>query len=687
MPIGVVSYGAAALSFFLFAILLLTRWRGHLQGRLFFLAIVVSVLWSLSGVATSLGAPLLFVIVAENLRNLLWLMFLLHLIRPLKPPAFLSWFVPALVAVTLVVDLFPFTVRFGEYIFRGTTLTILGHLLQALTGLSLIEQLFRHTPENRRWSVKHLYLGLGCVFAYDFYLYADTLLFKQTDLALWQARGFVNVIAIPLLAISTARNLPTAILFAVSHTAAFNMTAIFVASIYLLFTAAAGYYVRAFEGSWGTAFQVLFFLLAVLLLLVVIASHRFRARLKVLISKHFLDYKYDYRNEWMNLLDNLSTDDSDTTPRAEVIQAIARIVTAESGMLWMRRQADEFQCIECWNETRIDAMERAGNSLPTFLMNKRYLINLHEYNTDAMHYAELELPEWISSIDNPWLIIPLLQRDQLTGFIVLGKPMVKREINWEDRDFLIAAGHHIAGHLALLEASEALTEARQFEAFNRLSAYVVHDLKNVIAQLELIISNAERHKDNPEFIDDAFATVGSAAEKMHRMLSHLRQERVAAEHKEIIDLEELLRDIARQRSVARPVPEISSAAEPLLVMADRDRIEAVLTHLVENAQDATASDGYVKVLLRADAHRSVIEIVDNGCGMDAAFIRDRLFKPFDTTKGNAGMGIGAYEGREFIRTLGGTVKVSSAPGEGTTFTICLPQADAATRVVDAVAAN
>jgi signal transduction histidine kinase len=72
----------------------------------------------------------------------------------------------------------------------------------------------------------------------------------------------------------------------------------------------------------------------------------------------------------------------------------------------------------------------------------------------------------------------------------------------------------------------------------------------------------------------------------------------------------------------------------------------------------------------------VIEIRDDGQGMTADFVRNRLFRPFDTTRGNAGMGIGMYESREFIRQLGGDIQVESEPGKGTSISLRIPIAAA-----------
>ncbi|MHB8551844.1 MAG: ATP-binding protein, partial [Acidiferrobacterales bacterium] len=108
---------------------------------------------------------------------------------------------------------------------------------------------------------------------------------------------------------------------------------------------------------------------------------------------------------------------------------------------------------------------------------------------------------------------------------------------------------------------------------------------------------------------------------------------------------------------------------------NRDRLSAVIGHVIQNAREATPADGRVTVRLRADRRQVVIEVEDTGCGMDEAFIRERLFRPFETTKGNSGMGIGAYETREFVRALGGDIDVFSRPGHGTIFRLHLPLAD------------
>ena len=80
---------------------------------------------------------------------------------------------------------------------------------------------------------------------------------------------------------------------------------------------------------------------------------------------------------------------------------------------------------------------------------------------------------------------------------------------------------------------------------------------------------------------------------------------------------------------------------------------------------------------------ATISIADSGCGMTQVFVRDRLFRPFDSTKGTQGMGIGASQVRDYAKMMGGQINVSSEPGSGSCFEILLPlNNDASERVAE-----
>jgi putative PEP-CTERM system histidine kinase len=204
-----------------------------------------------------------------------------------------------------------------------------------------------------------------------------------------------------------------------------------------------------------------------------------------------------------------------------------------------------------------------------------------------------------------------------------------------------------------------------------MSAFLVHDLKNVQAQLALISTNAKKHGDNPEFIADVFETVESATERLSKVLSQLRNKHVAQSESQLVDIGELINSVVKQRNISLPLVTFDNLNHCEMAI-DGETFHSVLNHLIQNAQEATNKQGWVKVELTEQENHLGIVISDNGCGMSKDFITNRLFKPFDTTKGNAGMGIGVFEAKQFIEGIAGIIKVESIQGEGTKFIIDLP---------------
>jgi putative PEP-CTERM system histidine kinase len=355
-----------------------------------------------------------------------------------------------------------------------------------------------------------------------------------------------------------------------------------------------------------------------------------------------------------------------------VIWALAEIVESSGGLLWLRNDKGDYRFKARFNaQYVVDATISATEPMVPFMEKQRWVIDVDELRTAPDVYGDLPLPAWALDNADAWLIVPLMHEERLLGFVMLLQPRAPQSINWENLDLLKTVGMQAASYLGLNQAAEALAEARQFEGFNRLSAFVIHDLKNLIAQLSLVATNAARHKHNPAFIDDAVGTIENAVNKMNRLMAQLKSADVTGARRRINLLSEL-QDVVSAKSNSRPVPVLDAEVSDAYVLAEPDRLSAVLGHVVQNAQDATPPDGRVELLLRVSGDQAIVEIRDTGSGMDPEFIKTRLFRPFDSTKGLTGMGIGAYECREVISALGGQVKVESTPGRGTVFRILLP---------------
>ncbi len=682
MSLGTFSYLSAGFAFALFAILLLTKWRGGYRDGLLAITVLISAVWAVlaSQVMNGESYRSYAYETFEILRYAAWYIFLLKLFDPAvsKYPGYRKIRDRSLL-LSLVFALLLLTIElFSDQLARLVAVPnlvssqLIGHIFLSMIGLAIIEQLFRNTSTQHRWAVKYLFVGVGGIFAYDFYLYSCALLFRGIDPGLWDARGFVNLIVVPMLALSAVRNKGWSLNLFVSRDVAFTTTAFVAAGLYLMVMAAAGYYLREFGHGWGRVAQAVFFSLALVLLVVVLFSGMFRARLRVFIGKHFYSNKYDYRREWLQLTRNLNERSDGSSAYEAVIRIFARMVDVRTGSVWMREGDEGFQNVAVWNTARIDVPEPPDSSLIRFLETKGYIINLYELTDCADEYEGLEVPAWLSSINRAWLIVPLNGLDSVMGFVVLANPLVSRTINWEDRDLLKTAAKQISSHLTVLKTSDQLTQARQFEVFNRLSAYMVHDLKNIAAELELIGRNADKHRDNPEFLEDTFATVKHASKDIQRLLDQLRNRHAGTEKKVVVDLCSLIRDVIGKKADSRPLPSLETECSDYQTVAEKDRLANVLAHLLDNARQATDENGYVKIRVSAGDSVNIIEIMDNGHGMDMEFIRMRLFRPFDTTKGNAGMGIGMYESREFVRQMGGDIRVDSEPGKGTIIALQLP---------------
>jgi putative PEP-CTERM system histidine kinase len=334
------------------------------------------------------------------------------------------------------------------------------------------------------------------------------------------------------------------------------------------------------------------------------------------------------------------------------------------------RQMNRFVPVASWQMpvSSRDVVQR-DHPLIQFMTAREWLIDIDEWERDPELYNHLELPDWLRRMPDAWLVVPLIVHDHMLGFIILAHSPAQTHFNWEDSDLVKTAGRQVAVHLAQLESSQALAEAKQFEARHQLTSYVMHDLKNLIAQLSLVVTNASKHRHNPRFMDDAITTVDNSVQKMNRLLNYLRSDSLQIQETETIELCSVLREVVQMMSSGKPVPTLDCQAQDIHIQADRDRFSAIIGHLVRNAQDASAEDGRVIVRLFKRNVHATIEVQDSGCGMDSDFIKHRLFRPFDSTKGKAGMGIGVYETRDYIYRLGGDLEVISRVGEGTTFRI------------------
>jgi putative PEP-CTERM system histidine kinase len=684
------SMGTAAASYGLLAAYLISlgqTWHSSKRARAMLAAIVLAALWAIAGTLFALSGKLVFLFsssLLDILRYGAWYVFLILLLSPANAGqrserVFPSWLIPlcwAIVLGGLALHLaLALQVLPAAQLARAQLLQALGMIVLALI---LLEQLFRNVTDDARWNVKPLCLALFGQFGFDLYLYSDALLFNQIDADAYAIRGFVHALVIPLLLVATVRSRDWTAKIRLSQKAAFHTATLLIAAIYLLFMAAVGYYVRFFGGDWGRALQLSLLFASLLFLGILGFSGAMRAKLRVLVGKHFFSYRYDYREEWLRFTQTLSAQDSPQAMGEQVIRGLANMVESPAGGLWLKEPGQSgFRMGGRWNIPASDEIEDGNSSLCRFLVDSGWVINLEEYRASPGRYVDLIMPEWVYRIPNVWLIVPLMVSHEMTGFVILTSARTQIEVNWEVNDLLRTAGCQAAGFLARMQAAEALLEAQKFDAFNRMSAFVVHDLKNIVTQLSLMLRNAERHSSNPEFQQDMLMTVEHSVERMRQLMMQLREGATPPGTACGVLLPDVIERIGRSKMEQGRHVELK-ITERLATRGHEERLERVIGHLVQNALDATPEHGRVWVSLGKRGDRAVVEVGDTGQGMSQEFIRERLFKPFQSTK-QAGMGIGAYESAQYIRELGGELQVESQENMGTRVTMVLPLFEAGSR--------
>jgi putative PEP-CTERM system histidine kinase len=676
VDVSAAGFSAAVLAYLAVAAVLVIGWRGRTVGALLLAAVVLTAIWGATLAAQHWSGEVRaqWVAVADALRLGGWLGFLLALGRvALARSAFQALVVLGVLLVAIEggggLLLLQAPGALGPW---GSTLPSVAGIAGAVLGLVLLEQIYRNAQGQGRWALKYLVLGLGTLFAFDLFLFADAMLMQVADPDLWAARGYVNALVAPLIAVSAARNPDWSLDVYVSRRVVLHTASLMGAGVYLLVMAVAAYSIRIYGGAWGGPVQLVFLVGALLLLLVLAFSGQLRARMRVFFSKHFFNYRYDYREEWLRFTRTLTAEEADIPLKQRVIQAVGQVVESPGGLLFQIRD-DQLVPTAHWNLPEPEgADEPVDRGLARFLEEQEWILTIDEWKHHPERYGGLDLPDWLARLPRAWLLVPLLHRDSLQGFVVLARSRAgDLALNWEDFDLLKTLGRQAASYLAQEEAAEALGRAQQFETFNRLSAFVLHDLKNVIGQLSMLARNARKHANNPEFMADAVTTIEHSVSRMNHLMAQLRGG-VQSERVGEIDLGAVVQEAVNQQSTGSPAPVVELPEAPIRMKADRGRLIAVLGHVIQNAQEATPNDGSVRVSLAHDGDWAHLDVADTGNGMDPQFVRERLFRPFDTSKGDTGMGIGAYEAREYARELGGDVAVNSAPGQGTRFQFQLP---------------
>ncbi|MDJ0757898.1 MAG: PEP-CTERM system histidine kinase PrsK [Woeseiaceae bacterium] len=672
---ALIGYVAAAGMFLLLAVLVLVGGTRAKQARLLLVAVLVNVVWSVAMFWQlrygSLPAVLQFSV--EIARYWAWLLFLVAVLGlaggrtssgSLRYGAIIA---PGLI---LIIGVLPAGWGFGG----PGSIFVLGSIGLSLLGIAILERIYRSAEPSSRRPIRSLALAVAGLFGFDIVMFSSSVLVGQIEPGLWAARGVANACIVPFLAVAVRQSKEWSVDLFISRQVAYFSATMVGAGIYLILMGVGGYYVKEFGGSLGSALAAILVFAAVLGGAALLLSEQLRRQVRVFFAKHFFRNRYDYREEWQRLSRILYDPKAERSMGERSIEAAALIMSSRSGFLLLQREGPTSAMLPfaAWHCPLPEGIRVApGDGVVRFLESSSWVIDTRQYRTDRGIYGELELPEWLES-DNQRLVVPLLQDTALIGLLVLDQDSPVT-LHFEDTDLLKIVGRQVAGLLAQQLDAERVAEGRQFQAYSRLTAFLMHDLKNLAAQQSLVVKNASKHKRNPDFVDDAFETIEHSVNRMNRLIAQLA-ERNRKERRKRVSVGEVLGSVIEQVSDRKPVPNVAGLDREVAVRADHEKLSAIFVHLIRNAQDACDEQGNINISIGTTGSTVEVSVKDDGHGMDDTFIREQLFRPFESTKGVDGMGIGAYQVREYVRELDGHLDVDSTARVGTTMTVCLPRA-------------
>jgi putative PEP-CTERM system histidine kinase len=678
--IGLWAHALAALLYGALAVWQLRRWNTDARNRPLFVAFAVTSLWAIF--EALLGPASLAAGVAEAGRNFAFLAFMFAIFEGAdgeRQPAVKLVYTVLASVIGLQLTLAGVIPGFAHAPIIHAALTAGAQaigLTVAAGSLVLVHNLYGQAAPDSRWGLRLPMLALAAMWTYDLHLYTIAWLSHGPVADLVAMRGAILAALVPLFALASRRNAEWRV--RISRAATFQSLSVIGIFAYLVLMMSATRVLEIVGGEWVRLGQVAIIFVMTLLALVLLPSGRIRAWTRVMVAKHFFEHRYDYRDEWLRFTRTIGVAGEDEAPLAQrIVKALAELAGAPGGLLLVHEGGGRFSAGAEWRWPHPLGRCEGGADLVRLIEAQAFVLDLEAARSGRVRAgeAEVDAPPWLRSLAG-WAGIPLLHNDRLVGLVILDHPLVRRPLDWEDFDLFRTAGIQAASYLAEARGQEALANAQRFDEFNRRFAFIMHDIKNLVSQLSLVIRNAERHADNPAFRADMIATLESSVRKMNDLLARLSRggSNVEAEPVRAVSVASAVASVAEIKRRAHPIEAEGEAG--LAALADPARLSQALMHLVQNAIDASPAGAPVAIRYRRSGGEAVIEVADRGCGMSAEFIRTRLFQPFASTKEN-GFGVGAHEAKSLATAMGGRIEVESREGEGSRFTIFLPLADGA----------
>jgi putative PEP-CTERM system histidine kinase len=528
-----------------------------------------------------------------------------------------------------------------------------------------------------RWRIKYMLLGLAVLNSVQFYLSSQAVVAHSTTTSLQAVQSAALLVACVCIGRSFMRPGQFSIDLHPSHSALYGSITLILAGVYLVVVGVLARFAAFLGGDSDFPLRALVVFLGLVGLAIILQSDRARLLLRHFVSRHFQRPLFDYRTMWQRFAEGMASGTDQVSLSRSAVKLVSTSFEIQSVSLWLA------------NERR-DAVALAASTLIDEPADGAAQAEIAGFGTAIAHLESHPEPVDIEEASFPGaaelrahharqfpkgghrLCIPLVARGTLAGLITLGDRVGGLPYAPHDFDMFRCIGDHVAAALLSVQLSQRLAQAREFEAFQTMATFFVHDLKNAANTLSLLLQNLPEHFQDPEFREDAMKSCGRTVDHINGLIEKLGTLRSGlAIQPAPSDLNGLVSRARADWPVNCAVRlEHDLAAIPLFPV-DPEQILKVITNLVINAREATPAGGCVRVSTAQRGAWVVVTVTDTGCGMSPAFVRRSLFRPFQTTK-KRGLGIGMFQSKMIVEAHGGRIDVRSEPGAGSTFEVVLP---------------
>lgn len=572
------------------------------------------------------------------------------------------------------------TLASGELIislsFTGIALHIL-LLISSVLILMNLERTFQAAVGTMRWRIKFMILGLGVLFIIRFYISSQAVLYSAYGLSIKSVEAGSVILASGLIAVALLRTQSIRLDLYPSLIVLHRSLTVIFAGLYLLIVGVFAKIVASMGGDVSFPIEAFIMLLAVVLCGLLLLSDRVQQHTKRFVSRHFKRSIYDFRQIWRTFTERTATIMDIPSLCRTTTRLVSETFHALSVTIWIvdwhnqrlvfgastsitEAVAQEFHL----EQEEIVPMLRATSGLS-------HPIDISKNNDP--HYAVLnKINPDIYGKGGGHLCVALSAGGQLLGIMTVWDRVGGLTYSTEDLDLLKCLGDQIASNLLNIHLSQRLLQSREMEAFQTMSAFFVHDLKNTAATLSLMLQNLPLHFDDPEFRLDALRAVSRSVNHINDLIERLSLLRKELKlHPVETDLATVVNAALDGLAEMPGITLVKNLSPTSSITIDPSQIQSVITNLVLNARDAMAQGGEIRVETSRQNGWAIVTVSDTGCGMSHEFMSKSLFRPFQTTK-NKGIGIGMFHSKMILDAHQGKIDVKSEPGRGTTFKVMLP---------------